>query len=165
MKQKAVQSAPKVRWWLYISAAIIVFLATCFTNNGSYFTEKVVGLLGGAVIVCMLVFADKQRVKRLMTPPAFAIFAYILLAGISTLYAKSGKFAIAEFACLLISFAILMAIVLYAKESKLSLRRTAAVLACAAAPVGILSIDAASSNILMRPFRATMKPARRSIPD
>lgn len=157
MKQKAVQSAPKVRWWLYISAAIVVFLATCFTNNGNYFTEKVVGLLGGAAIVCMLVFADKQRVKRLMTPPAFAIFAYILLAGISTLYAKSGKFAIAEFSCLLISFAILMAIVLYAKESKLSLRRTAAVLACAAAPVGILSIDAASSNILMRPFRALME--------
>lgn len=157
MKQKAVQSAPKVRWWLYISAAIAVFLATCFTNNGNYFTEKVVGLLGGAAILCMLVFADKQRVKRLMTPPAFAIFAYILLAGISTLYAKSGKFAIAEFACLLISFAILMAIVLYAKESKLSLRRTAAVLACAAAPVGILSIDAASSNILMRPFRALME--------
>lgn len=165
MKQKAVQSAkpqtiqsaPSVRWWLYISAAIIIFLAICCSNNGSYFTKKVLGLLGGATILCMLVFADQQRVKRLMTPPAFAIFAYILLAGISTLYAKSGKFAIAEFSCLLVAFAVFMAIVLFAKEEKIALRRTVAVLACAAAPVGILSIDAASCNILMRPFRVLME--------
>ena len=157
MSQKKVQAAPKVPWGLYITAAIALFVALCFTNNGSYYTEKVVGLLGGAGILCMLAFADKQRVKRLLTPPAFAVFAYILLAGISTLYAKSGKFAIAEFACLLTAFAVYIAIVLFSKESKLSFRRVAAVLACAAAPVGVLSIDAASSNILMRPFRVLME--------
>lgn len=157
MKQKSAQSTPSVRWGLYISAAVVLFAVICMANNGNYFTEKVVGLLGGAAILCMLVFADKQRVKRLLTPPAFALFAYMLLAGISTLYAKSGKFAIAEFSCLLVAFAIFMTIVLYAKESKLSFRRTAAVMACAAAPIGVLSIDAASCNILMRPFRAWME--------
>lgn len=157
MSQKKVQAAPRVPWGLYITAAIALFVALCFTNNGSYYTQKVVGLIGAAGILCMLAFADKQRVKRLLTPPAFAVFAYMLLAGISTLYAKSGKFAIAEFACLLTAFAGYVAIVLFSKESKLSFRRVAAVLACAAAPVGILSIDAASSNILMRPFRALME--------
>lgn len=157
MSQKKVQAAPRVPWGLYITAAIALFLALCFTNNGSYYTQKVVGLIGAAGILCMLAFADKQRVKRLLTPPAFAVFAYMLLAGISTLYAKSGKFAIAEFACLLTAFAGYIAIVLFSKESNLSFRRVAAVLACAAAPVGILSIDAASSNILMRPFRALME--------
>lgn len=150
MSQKKVQAAPRVPWGLYITAAIALFLALCFTNNGSYYTQKVVGLIGAAGILCMLAFADKQRVKRLLTPPAFAVFAYMLLAGISTLYAKSGKFAIAEFACLLTAFAGYVAIVLFSKESKVSFRRVAAVLACAAALVGILSIDAASSNILMR---------------
>ena len=82
---------------------------------------------------------------------------HILLADISTLYARSGKFAIAEFACLLAAFAVFMGIVLYTKESKTAFRRTAAVLACAAAPVGVLSIDAASCNILMRPFRVLME--------
>lgn len=105
----------------------------------------------------MLLFADRERVVRLMTPPAFAMFAYMLLAGISTLYAKSGKFAIAEFSCMLAAFAGFMMIVLRSRGGKVSFRRTAAVLAAAAAPVGVLSIDAASSNILMRPFRALME--------
>lgn len=157
MKGKTVQPVKTERWWLYIIAAITVFFILCFGNNGSYFTQKVVGLLGAVAVLCGLLFADKQRVMRLLTPSAFAVFAYMLLAGISTLYARSGKFAIAEFACLLAAFAIFMVIVLYAKESKTAFRRTAAVLACAAAPVGVLSIDAASCNILMRPFRGIME--------
>ena len=157
MKTKAVKPTASERWWLYIAAAIIVFLAICFDNNGSYITEKATGFVGAAVVLCMMLFVDQQRIKRLLTPPAFAMFAYMLLAGISTLYARSGKFAIAEFACMLTAFAIFTAIVLCSKEGMVSFRRTAAVLACAAAPVGVLSIDAASSNILMRPFRALME--------
>ena len=152
-----VKNAAAERWWLYIAAAVIVFFATIFDNNGTYFTQKVTGLLGAAVIAGMLLFADKARVKRLLTPTAFAVFAYMLLSGISTLYAKSGKFAIAEFSCLLTAFAIYMVIALFSKESKISFRRTVAVLACAAAPVGVLSIDAASCNILMRPIRTLME--------
>ena len=134
-----VKNAAAERWWLYIAAAVIVFFATIFDNNGTYFTQKVTGLLGAAVIAGMLLFADKARVKRLLTPTAFAVFAYMLLSGISTLYAKSGKFAIAEFSCLLTAFAIYMVIALFSKESKISFRRTVAVLACAASPVGVLS--------------------------
>lgn len=157
MKEKTVQPAKTERWGLYILAAIALFVVLCFDNNGSYYTQKVVGWLATVGVLCMLLFADKQRVKRLLTPTAFAVFAYMLLAGISTLYARSGKFAIAEFACLLAAFAVFMGIVLYTKESKTAFRRTAAVLACAAAPVGVLSIDAASCNILMRPFRVLME--------
>lgn len=157
MKTKAVKPTASERWWLYIAAAVIVFLAICFDNNGSYITEKATGFVGAAVVLCMMLFVDQQRIKRLLTPPAFAMFAYMLLAGISTLYARSGKFAIAEFACMLTAFAIFTAIVLCSKEGMVSFRRTAAVLACAAAPVGVLSIDAASCNILMRPFRALME--------
>lgn len=157
MKEKSVQPVKTERWWLYIIAAIALFGVLCFSNNGSYNTEKVVGWLATVGVLCMLLFADKQRVKRLLTPPAFAVFAYMLLAGISTLYARSGKFAIAEFACMLAAFAVFMVIVLHAKDSKTAFRRTAAVLASAAAPVGVLSIDAASCNILMRPFRVLME--------
>ena len=157
MKTKAVKPTASERWWLYIAAAVIVFLAICFDNNGSYITEKATGFVGAAVVLCMMLFMDQQRIKRLLTPPAFAMFAYMLLAGISTLYARSGKFAIAEFACMLTAFAVFTAIVLCSKEGMVSFRRTAAVLACAAAPVGVLSIDAASCNILMRPFRALME--------
>lgn len=157
MKGKTVQPVKTERWWLYIIAAITIFFVLSFDNNGSYYTQKMVGFLGTVAVLCILLFADKQRVKRLLTPPAFAVFAYMLLAGISTLYARSGKFAIAEFACLLAAFAVFMVIVLYAQDSKTAFRRTAAVLACAAAPVGVLSIDTASCNILMRPFRVLME--------
>lgn len=157
MKGKTVQPVKAERWWLYIIAAITLFVVLCFDNNGSYYTQKVVGWLGTVAVLCALLFADRQRVKRLLTPSAFAVFAYMLLAGISTLYARSGKFAIAEFACLLAAFAVFMAIVLFANDSKTAFRRTAAVLASAAAPVGVLSIDAASCNILMRPFRVLME--------
>ena len=157
MKGKTGQPVNTERWWLYIIAAITVFCILCFDNNGSYYTQKVIGLLGAVAVLCGLLFADKQRVKRLLTPSAFAVFAYMLLAGISTFYARSGKFAIAEFACLLAAFAVFMGIVLYAQDGKTAFRRIAAVLACAAAPVGVLSIDAASCNILMRPFRVLME--------
>lgn len=157
MKQKTVKPGAAERWWLYITAAIVLFLTVCFDNNGSYITQKVTGLIGVVGILCMLLFAKKERVQRLMTPPAFTMFAYMLLAGISTLYARSGKFAIAEFACMLAAFTGFMAIVLFSGEGKVSFRRTAAVLAVAAAPVGVLSIDAASCNILMRPFRVLME--------
>ena len=157
MKQKTVKPTQTGRWGLYIVAAVVLFFMLCFGDNGSYITQKAVGLLGAVAILCMLLFADKDRVKRLLTPPAFAVFAYMLLGGISTLYAKSGKFAIAEFACWLAAFAVFMTIVLQSGGGKVSFRRTAAVLAAAAAPVGVLSIDAASCNILMRPFRAIME--------
>lgn len=157
MKEKAVQPVKTERWWLYIIAAIALFVVLCFDNNGSYYTQKAVGWLATVGVLCMMLFADKQRVKRLLTPPAFTVFAYMLLAGLSTFYARSGKFAIAEFACLLAAFAVFLVIVLHAKDSKTAFRRIAAVLASAAAPVGVLSIDAASCNILMRPFRVLME--------
>ena len=165
MKSKAVTSAPPTRWWLYTGAALLVFLITCFSNNGTYITQKVLGLVGAAAVLAMMLFADKQRVKRLLTPPAFALFAYMLLAGISTLYARSGKFAIAEFSNMLAAFSVFTAIVLFSKEGKLSFRRTAAVLAGAAAPGGLLSIDAASCNLLMRPFRVLMELIGRGYGD
>ena len=111
MKGKTVQPVKTERWWLYIIAAITVFFILCFENNGSYYTEKVVGLLGAVAVLCGLLFADKQRVKRLLTPPAFAVFAYMLLAGISTLYSRSGKFANSQFASLLAAFAVFIIIV------------------------------------------------------
>lgn len=156
MATKPIQAKKKNGVVLCILMAALLFFVTAFTQNGSYLTEKVVGFVSLAVTLCMVAFADKKRIKRLFTPVSFAVFAYVLLCGISTLYARSGKFAIAEFSCVLAAFGFYIGITLYAKESAVSFRRVAAILAAACAPVGILSIDAASSNLLMRPFRALM---------
>ncbi len=129
-----------------------------FAQNGTLHDQKkVLGLLGAVGIIGMMLFADKARIKRLMSPPSFALLAYLLLEALSTFYARSGKFAIAEFSCNLIAFAVFMAIVLFSDNGKQSFRRIAAVLATAAAPVGLLSIDAASCNILMRPVRPLLE--------
>lgn len=156
MATKPIETKKKNGVVLCVLMATLLFFVTAFTQNGSYMTEKVVGFISLAVTLCMVAFADKKRIKRLFTPVGFAVFAYVLLCGISTLYARSGKFAIAEFSCVLAAFGFYIGITLYAKESAMSFRRIAAILAAACAPVGILSIDAASSNLLMRPFRALM---------
>ena len=145
------------RWGLYTMAAIALWIITCFDNNGSYFTQKMVGVLCTVGTLCVMLFAGKDKVKRLMTPPAFALSAYMLLSAASTLYARSRKFAIAQFAVLLASFAVYLCIVLFSKDGKIAFRRAAGTIAAAAAPVGLLSIDAASCNILMRPVRAIME--------
>nr|WP_302641505.1 O-antigen ligase family protein [uncultured Agathobaculum sp.] len=172
MKQKPAQSkngqakggvqakpaAPSsARWGLYTMAAIALWIITCFDNNGSYFTQKVVGVLCTVGTLFMMLFAGKDKVKRLLTPPAFALFAYMLLSGISTLYARSRKFAIAEFAVFLAAFAVYLCIVLFSNDGRTAFRRAAATIAAAAAPVGLLSIDAASCNLLMRPVRVIME--------
>ena len=172
MKQKPVQSkngqakggvqakpaAPSsARWGLYTMAAIALWIITCFDNNGSYFTQKVVGVLCTVGTLFMMLFAGKDKVKRLLTPPAFALFAYMLLSGVSTLYARSRKFAIAEFAVFLAAFAVYLCIVLFSNDGRTAFRRAAATIAAAAAPVGLLSIDAASCNLLMRPVRVIME--------
>lgn len=145
------------RWGLYTMAAIALWIITCFDNNGSYFTQKMVGVLCTVGTLCVMLFAGKDKVKRLMTPSAFALSAYMLLSAASTLYARSRKFAIAQFAVLLASFAVYLCIVLFSKDGKIAFRRAAGTIAAAAAPVGLLSIDAASCNILMRPVRVIME--------
>ena len=63
MKGKTVQPMKEERWWIYIISAVALFIILTFSNNGSYYTEKVVGWLGTVGVLCALLFADKQRVK------------------------------------------------------------------------------------------------------
>ncbi|MFQ7689196.1 MAG: hypothetical protein ACLRIO_04065 [Butyricicoccus sp.] len=53
--------------------------------------QKVLGLLGAVGIIGMMLFADKARIKRLMSPPSFAPLAYLLLEADDVL-CPSGKF-------------------------------------------------------------------------
>lgn len=151
---RSIHSAPE-SWRLYIGVTVLVFAAMIVAHMGGYMAEKTGGLIGAAVVAAMFTIGA-DRMRRLMTPLGFAVLAYMLLAGASTLYARAGKFAIAEFSCMLIAFAVFAGIVLYARESDRAFRRVAGVLAAAAAPVGVLSIDAASCNILMHPFRTVL---------
>lgn len=143
-------------WTRYILLAVLVFAAAIVGQVGSYMGQKAGGAVAAAVAVVMLLSAKPDRIRRLLTPVSLAMLAYMLLAGLSTFYARSGKFAIAEFSDMLIAFAVFLAIVLYAQESEDSFRATAGVLAAAAAPVGVLSIDAASADLLMPAFRAVV---------
>ncbi|MBD9068951.1 MAG: hypothetical protein EGP70_05040, partial [Butyricicoccus sp.] len=72
-------------------AAIALWIITCFDNNGSYFTQKMVGVLCTVGTLCVMLFAGKDKVKRLMTPPAFALSAYMLLSAADYTGAKDGS--------------------------------------------------------------------------
>ena len=98
MTEKTAKSTAG-KGWLCCAAIIVLCVISCFAQNGTYTTKKVLGLLGAVGIIGMMLFADKARIKRLMSPPSFALLAYLLLEALSTFYARSGKFAIAEFYC------------------------------------------------------------------
>lgn len=148
--------APQSKFGASLLCAITVFVVTVFTAISDYPTQKLFGLLGAIALILFFAMSGAERLHRMKTPLAFAALAYVGWSGVSTLYARSGKFAIAEFSCLLAAFMVYAAIVLFAGKDENGFRRVAAGLAAAAAPIGILSIDAASLNLLMRPFRAIL---------
>lgn len=153
-KQPQRASGARSPMGLCVLMAAVLFAITIATANNLYMPSKVTAVICGVILVPLLFFSDKQRMGRLARPLPLAVFAYVLLAGISTLYARSGKFAIAEFSVNMAAFCVFVAIVLYVRDAEIGFRTVARVLAGLTAPVALLSIDAASSNVLMPVFRA-----------
>ena len=74
MTEKTAKSTAG-KGWLCCAAIIVLCVISCFAQNGTYTTKKVLGLLGAVGSIGMMLFADKARVKRLMSPPSFALSA------------------------------------------------------------------------------------------
>ena len=79
--------------WLVPLLACIYFIVTCMMFHGE--NKLITLLLILASIVCVVV--RNGVLSRRLTLPALLLGLYVLLDGISTLYAPSGKFALYEF--------------------------------------------------------------------
>ena len=128
---------------------IVGFFLTICLNSVS--TAKGIALLLSICAVAALVFRHKQFAARLSIP-FLALSLWVILNGISTLYATSGKFALRSFVALLTSFCCVVLLLAFAKGKDGELgRRFATVLEGAAAIAGLVSIDLLSTHLISTP--------------
>ena len=124
--------------WLVPVLGVLYFCAVSLMRHGSGKTITLL-LLGAAIVAAV---AGARRLGRRMTWPALLLGAYVLMDGISTLYAPSGKFALYEF--LKVAAAACMALLLTALEPERPGRMgrcAATVLETACAIASIFSVD------------------------
>ena len=116
---------------------VAYFLFICLNNLS---TAKGIALFVTLCAVAALVIRYKQIRERLSIP-FLALSAWVILNGISTLYAISGKFALKSFVVLLGSFCCVVLLLALAKGTGKELgRRFAALLEGEAAISGLESI-------------------------
>ena len=128
--------------------ALLFFLSLCFTAPS---TIKVVAITGIVAAIFAIFFRFSQFCSRI-TIPFLILFAWVLMNGISTLYATSGKFALSEFLKVLISFCGAVLILSFSNGSGQSLGRGAAtMLEGGIALVSLVSIDLLSTRLLSTP--------------
>lgn len=139
MKQRHM---PLLIWIILFAAFVLV------ANSMASIPSKFVAILSCAVCVGALALAGKRR-AGLATPLVYVVTAYVLWAGLSTFYGNATSFGILEYSYLLPGFAMFLLVVLYMQRSENGFRGLANIIAWGAVPVGVFSVDAASSNVLM----------------
>lgn len=158
--RKAAASAMKLRQelrhpWLVPVLAVLYFFITCLMLHGC---NKGVTMLLLLAAVAAIIAAGEKLGQR-MTWPALMLGLYVLMDGISTLYAPSGKFALYEF--LKVAAAACMALLLTAAEPERQGRTgrcAAAVLEVSGALASLVSIDMVSTQLLYKLLNALTAP-------
>ncbi len=126
-----------------ILSGVVFFLVVCF---GALDTVKPTALI--ASIAALLVLAVRfPTLRERFTLPILALTLCVVMDGVSTFYAVSGKFALREFLKVLLSFSL--ALILLAaspKKEERTGKRIATVLALCAALGSLVSIDLISTR-------------------
>lgn len=145
-RKAAVAVRELKRPWLMPLLACIYFTVTCMMYQGQ--NKLITLLLILASVVCTVVRGGV--LSRRLTLPALLLGLYVLLDGISTLYAPSGKFALYEF--LKVASAACMALLLTGcepeRDAPYAGRCAAVVLEVSGALAGLFSIDMVSTRWL-----------------
>lgn len=133
------------------AAAILVlctalfFIGVCLTSAS---TIKMAALVL-AVLLLSSVFLFFTRLRKRIGIPLLLLAAVVVMGGVSTLYAVSGKFALYEFLKVLSAFSLGLLLLTYAPgEGQSTGRWIAKVLAGFSAVAGLVSIDMLSTRLL-----------------
>lgn len=133
---------------LMAALMVVYFLMICLSSAS---TAKGIAMVAAICAIAVLVLRHKQIAARLSIP-FLALSLWVIMNGISTLYAVSGKFALRAFVVLLTSFCCVILLLAFAKgEHGVLGRKFAAVLEGAAAIAGLVSIDLLSTHLLSTP--------------
>lgn len=134
--------------WLVVLTALF-FLAICFSSSSTIKVTAMVllGLTLLAGILCFTTLRDRIHL------PLLLLMLVVLMGGISTSYALSGKFALYEFLKLAVSLCgVLLLLALTPGEGAGPGRRVATVLEGAAALASLFSVDLISTRLLSTPL-------------
>ena len=129
--------------------AALYFLLVCLTSSSTV-KPAALFLLVLAVGATAVFF---PRLRDRLHLPVLALALVVLMDGLSTLYARSGKFALYEFLKPLAAFCLaLLMLTMKDRESGCTGRRGAAILSGFSALAGLVSIDLLSTRIISAPI-------------
>lgn len=137
-------SLPKWARWAIPVLGAVFFLGTCFTGESTIKVLAMV-LMAAAIGSCLIRFS---YVRDRLSLPMMAVAAWVLMNGVSTFYAVSGKFALQEFLKLMVGFCCLLLILAWSRRSWDNGRAAASVLAGGTALASLFSIDMLSTHWL-----------------
>lgn len=130
--------------WLYPLLSVFFFFATGLCVQDS--TKRIVLLCVLVALVTGVVFF--RQVRERISLPIITLSLFVLIGGISTFYALSGKFALSEFLKLLMSFCLALLMTAgIGGDSVTAGRKAAAILTRSVAVFSFLSIDLLSTRI------------------
>ena len=144
--------APLQAVWQKASVSVLAalyFLLVCLSSSSTV-KPAALFLLVLAVGATAVFF---PRLRDRLHLPVLALALVVLMDGLSTLYARSGKFALYEFLKPLAAFCLaLLLLTMKDRESGCTGRRGAAILSGFSALAGLVSIDLLSTRIISTPI-------------
>ncbi len=142
------------KWrWLPVVLMFLFFFGTCLTSQSTV-KPLAMTMVIAAMVSCLIRFST---VRDSLSLPMAAVFLWILMGGISTFYAVSGKFALREFLRLLIGFCLFLLILAWERRGPASGRVAASVLSGGTALASLVSIDMLSTHWISVPFFKLMQ--------
>lgn len=134
-----------------ICLVLAFFLMICFSVDDCAKAVALV-MLGLTAVVC---FIRRSALCSRLGLPLLALILVVLMGGISTAYAVSGKFALKELLKLVIALCGAILFTLSGKD-EVPWKKLAGILEGSAALIGLFSVDLVSTRLLSTPFLATL---------
>lgn len=130
----------------------VFFLLLCVTATGAAKLTTALMLAGTALV---LFFSAKELGRRLSLP-FLTLSGLVLMCGLSTAYALSGKFALNEFLKVALAYCVFLLVLLFPGKGADPSRRGAAMISVSTALASLFSIDLISTRILSGLFQGVM---------
>ena len=149
--KRSISAGPMLRAAGLAAGTALFFLAVCLCAAP---TAKSTTALLMLLALCA-VFLFYERLRDRLTPPVLTLALFVLIEGLSNLYAVSGKYALNEFLKLLSAFCLALLILALAGTEEPE-RRAASVLEGCCAIAGLVSVDLISTRWISTPVLAIL---------
>lgn len=128
------------------------FLLLCLSGSGAMKMTTALAL----ALVALLLFASAKELGKRLCLPFLTLSGLVLMCGLSTAYALSGKFALNEFIKVALAYCVFLLLLLFPGKQADPARRGATILSVGTALASLLSIDLISTRILSGAFQGVM---------